>query len=274
MLEFTIDQEKCTKCGECVADCPRSIIELEPEFPRIKDGGEEECIRCQHCLAICKPGALSILGTSPEDCLPLDGALPTPEQMEALVRGRRSTRRYKKENVAPETVEWLMDMLAHAPTGVNNRRLLFTLVDDTETMDKIREEAFEGIRTAVQQGNLPERYAPFEQFIGAWEQGIDVPFRGAPHMIIASSPEDSPCPEADPFIALSYFELCAASKGVGTVWCGLGKYALFDIVPELGRKLGVPEDHKSVYVMLFGNPALKYHRTVKRDNTAVNRVRY
>lgn len=273
MLEFSIDQEKCIQCGECAADCPRSIIELEPELPRIVPGKEEDCIRCQHCLAICPTEALSILGTTPEDCLPLDGNLPSPEHMETLVRGRRSTRRYKRENVDPETVNWLMDMLAHAPTGVNNRQLLFTLVDNVDTMDDIRKQALEGIRRKVQAGALPERYAAFEQFVAAWDNGIDIPFRGAPHMLIVSSPESSPCPEADPFIALSYFELCGATRNIGTVWCGLGKYALFDIVPELGRTLGVPEDHKSVYVMLFGNPALEYHRTVKRENNAVNRVK-
>lgn len=272
MLQFSIDEEKCIQCGECAADCPRSIIELEPEYPRIVPGKEEDCIQCQHCLAICPTEALSILGVDPEQCPSLD-AIPGPAQMEALVRGRRSTRRYKQENVDPDTVNWLMDMLAHAPTGVNNRRLLFTLVDDVETMDTIRKEAFEGIRAKVQSEGLPDRYAVFEQFLAVWDKGIDIPFRGAPHMLIVSSPDDSPCPEADPYIALSYFELCATSKGLGTVWCGLGKYALFDIVPNLGHKLGVPEDHKSVYVMLFGNPDIEYHRGVKRENTAVNRVK-
>lgn len=46
----------------------------------------------------------------------------------------------------------------------------------------------------------------FAKFIAPYDQGRYIIFRHAPHMIIASSPKDAVTPEADPFIALSYFE--------------------------------------------------------------------
>ncbi|CAG36085.1 nitroreductase family protein [Desulfotalea psychrophila] len=274
MINFCLDQERCNKCGACAMDCPASIIEIQADFPRVFPYNEESCYQCEHCLAICPTAAISILDINPQtDCLPLKGMLPSPEQMEALVRGRRSSRHYQKKNVEKETVDWLLEMTAHAPTGVNSRSQMFTLVDDMEVMDKIRQEAMAGLKATIASGNLPEKFQYFAQIAEAWENGIDTIFRGAPHMLIISSPEDAPCPEADPFIALSYFELCAATKNIGTLWCGLAKYTLFDILPELGRKIGVPENHKSVYIMLFGKTKLKYARTVQRKNRAINRVR-
>jgi nitroreductase len=100
------------------------------------------------------------------------------------------------------------------------------------------------------------------------EQGLDPIFRGAPHLLIASAAEGVPTREADVFIALSYFELLAASAGLGTTWCGLGKWAMVDLAPQLLRSVGVPENHDVVYLMLFGKPDVQYYRTVQRDADA------
>ena len=87
-LQFTIDQELCTQCGACVDDCPFHIIELAPDFPALNPARAHHCIRCQHCLAVCPTGALSILGLSPADSLPLPESLPAANQVAALIRGR------------------------------------------------------------------------------------------------------------------------------------------------------------------------------------------
>ena len=78
-LQFTIDRELCTQCGACVDDCPFHIIELTPDYPALNPARAHHCIRCQHCLAVCPTGALSILGLSPADSLPLPESLPAPD---------------------------------------------------------------------------------------------------------------------------------------------------------------------------------------------------
>ena len=90
--------------------------------------------------------------------------------------------------------------------------------------------------------------------------------------MVVSSPEAGPSPQADTIIALSYFELMAFSLGLGTVWDGLAKWALTAILPEMIEKLGVPKDHLVGYMMAFGWPAIKYHRTVQRGDAQVNLV--
>jgi ferredoxin len=61
MSLFTIDPEKCNRCGMCVLECPARIITArEPKsVPVLVEGGEERCIICGHCVAVCAPGAFA-----------------------------------------------------------------------------------------------------------------------------------------------------------------------------------------------------------------------
>ena len=51
MLDFTVNQQNCTRCCECVADCPARIIAMQKgSFPSIAPEKEATCYRRQHCL--------------------------------------------------------------------------------------------------------------------------------------------------------------------------------------------------------------------------------
>jgi hypothetical protein len=80
-------------------------------------------------------------------------------------------------------------------------------------------------------------------------------------------------PDADALIAMSYFELLAASMGIGTLWNAMIRWAISEISTDMYQRLGIPADHVKGYVLLFGKPAVQYHRTVQRDEVQVNRVR-
>ena len=108
MIDFTIDRQLCTKCGECVADCPARIIDMTDDGPAITPENETGCYRCQHCLTICPAGAVSIFGLRAEDSVPLSGNLPDAGHVEILMKGRRSVRRYKEENLEPEVLQRLL----------------------------------------------------------------------------------------------------------------------------------------------------------------------
>lgn len=273
-MEFTIDQEKCTKCGECANDCPYDVIELSPEYPVIVADREDKCIKCQHCFAICPTGALSIFGKDPEKSIPLKGNLPDVAAMECLIKGRRTVRRYKDEPVEKDIITHMIDVVSNCPTGINNQQLLFTIIDDAAVMKKMRHEVMEGIREALMTDNLPPGLEFFNGLLQAWDDGKDIIFRGAPHMLIVSTPADGPSPEQDTLIAMSYFELLAQSMGLGTVWNGFATWAINSIVMDMKEKLGIPESHLLGYTMVFGKPAVRYHRTVQRGRANVNRVQW
>jgi nitroreductase/NAD-dependent dihydropyrimidine dehydrogenase PreA subunit len=266
MLNFTVNAETCTRCGECALDCPVRIIEQPGEgVPYIKPEEEDDCMRCQHCLAVCPVGAISILGRNPEQSLPLDPAkLPTLEQMGLLVRGRRTCRRYLDVNVDPDLLSGILAHLCHAPTGVNRQELTFRVIDDKEDMRKIRETTLNSVLAAREAGTLPEGAAYLHSVASRfYSKKLDILFRGAPHALIISAPADAPCPEQDVTLALAYFELMANSAGLGTVWWGLLKMAL-GALPELKPLFGIPDGHV-YYAMLFGVPAFRYQRTTQRD---------
>jgi nitroreductase/NAD-dependent dihydropyrimidine dehydrogenase PreA subunit len=272
MSIFVVDEERCNRCGDCVSDCPARIIALGDDGPpAIAAEKEQHCIRCQHCLAICPSAAVAIDGHRPEDSRALLAeALPSLDQVDLLVRGRRSARQYRRENVEPALIERLLDAMACAPTGSNVRQLTFTLIRDRAVLDVLRRRVISGLAVAVAAGGLSERTAFLAAgFIKADSEGRDVIFRGAPHLLLVSTPTGTSSPQQDVSIALTTFDLLAQSAGLGTVWCGYLR-RVFEEIPELKDWVGLARDDV-YYPLLFGYPAVRYARTVERRGSATIR---
>jgi len=272
LFNFRVDEKLCIQCGECAADCPAGVIHME-EFPVFdEDGG---CYRCQHCLAVCPSGAISILGKDPEASQLLAGTFPAPAQMSALIKGRRSVRRYRDDDVDAALIDELLDVAGYAPTGVNSQSVLFTVVKERTVMDSLRREVFERLGELKDSGGLPDDGLVGRYMGGAvkgWrEEGRDIVFRGAPHLLITSAPKAAPCPAQDTLIALTTFQMIAHAHGLGTVWDGIFMMVL-GFCPDLTGRLGIPADHVVGYAMVFGWPAVEYHRTVQRGPAQVNVV--
>lgn len=273
MLDFKVNQQTCVKCGQCVADCPAIIISMKEDGPFIAPENEATCYRCQHCFTICPTGSISIFGLDPKRSIPMTGNLPTADQMELLIKGRRAIRQYKPENLERELLQRLLDVASHAPTGRNDRQIRFTVVDDREKLVKLREELMNGLGRIVREKALPEGLDFFIDIYKAWdEQGIDVLFRDAPHLLITSAPSDIATPAQDCLIAMTTFEMFAQALGVGTVWDGLAKLAISDLMPEFRIRLGIPENHVFGYAMAFGKPSIRYARTAQRCTAQIHLI--
>jgi nitroreductase/NAD-dependent dihydropyrimidine dehydrogenase PreA subunit len=272
MIDFIIDESKCIKCGLCVRDCPIKIIEMEDGVPFVREENEAKCMACQHCLAVCPKGALGIFGIEPESCVSIKESA-TAEQVDALIRNRRTVRQFKQKNVDQDRLERLIATSANAPTGKNTRTVQLHIIDDIDHMNAFREKVYSHIELLDKEGKLSEKWAFFRLAAKGYRNGQDLIFRGAPHLVVASLPEDGPCPDADGIITLSYMELMASSMGIGTVWLGFLMYT-FMLAPELKDLLKIPEGHRVAYAMLLGDPAVKYHRGVVRDQITVDRVSF
>ncbi|MFC1977016.1 4Fe-4S binding protein [Chloroflexota bacterium] len=48
-------EDRCTKCGDCVLNCPSQALTVEPEF-----GITDECIACYCCVELCSEGVLEV----------------------------------------------------------------------------------------------------------------------------------------------------------------------------------------------------------------------
>jgi ferredoxin/nitroreductase len=266
-LNFTVVAEKCIQCDACVRDCPRHIITLIENQPVVVP--EKGCLQCQHCLAVCPTGAISIFGLKPEDSFPLTvETLPTFQQMKTLVRGRRSVRQFRNENVSRKLIDELLTDTAHAPTGCNDCDLTFTVVDDRKVLNTLLEQLVKLLEDKYAAGvTVPEfLWSSVEAYR---KNGTDEFFRGAPHLLVISAGKKAHTPQEDIVLTLANFELLAQSAGLGTTWCGMLKFSI-DVVPEFLANLGLEHDC-NFYAMMFGYPAVHYARTVQRDHAAVLR---
>jgi Fe-S-cluster-containing hydrogenase component 2 len=132
---IAIDQEKCTKCGNCAAACPRNLLELKDQrcsgFPFPITGASEACINCGHCLVVCSHDALSHRTMSPDQCPRLqEEKFPDSHQVEHLLRNRRSFRDYQDKPVERELLEKLIDTARYAPSGHNSQPVHWLIIYD------------------------------------------------------------------------------------------------------------------------------------------------
>ncbi len=274
MLDFEINKQNCTRCGLCVADCPARIISIsEDGYPAIAIEKEVVCYKCQHCLAICPTGSVSILGLDPASSTILTGGYPDPDKLETLIKGRRSVRRYKDENLDPALLQKLLEVAWHAPTGVNSRQVRFTVLDSKDKVAQLRDAVMTGLGRMVKENTMPKGMGSYANFLRIWENhNIDILFRSAPHLLIASAPLSVATPDPDCLIALTYFELFAQANGVGTLWNGLAKKAINDLLPGTRHLLDIPDDHLVGYVMVFGYPDVHFTRTVQHRPALIHRA--
>lgn len=263
---FSVRRDACIRCNACIDDCPRHIIEYRDHYPDILAHNEGLCIGCQHCLAVCPTGAVSVLGLRAEDSLPLaEAPAVAPDALSRFVRGRRTLRQYREEDVQRPLIDTLLADTAHAPTGGNTCDLTFTVVDKRTALSRLLKALIDGLEASI--AEKPELPDFIRQATEAYRQSnADEIFRGAPHLLIASAGEKAYCGDADVVIALSYFELLAQSHSLGTTWCDFLKFIL-DARPELGRLFGI-DTGRPYRAMLFGWPAIHYARTVQRDTAA------
>lgn len=265
-LNFKVDKEKCLKCGLCIKNCTSK--NLKPDNDGVPYSKKNSCLGCQQCMAICPACAISVFDKSPENSVKNEN-LPTSEQMEILIKTRRSCRLFKHENISPKIMEKLKNILNWTPTGCNFKDLHFTVVEDYNKMDSIKERIYKKLKFLI-------KYLPIKGRLNAYKNAIlsgqDMIFRNAPHMIIVSVNKKAPCKNIDPTIALSYFELYAHTLNIGTLWCGLA-FGTLPLRKDVMKELQIPKTHKMAYVMLFGYPDVNFKRGIQPEKYNMTEIK-
>lgn len=117
----SIDTAKCTVCGLCAEICPSFTLKLADGEITVDEGTEFGCIGCGQCMAVCPVSAVAVTGRelSPDDVLPLPprAARATPEQLEGLLRARRSVRHFSDSEIEPKVLGQILEMASSAPMG-------------------------------------------------------------------------------------------------------------------------------------------------------------
>lgn len=260
--QFRVDYEKCIKCGLCIDNCPTKALICD-EYKSPKMDKPKNCMQCQHCLAICPGGAISIMGKNPDNSAQIRPI--NDEDVLNLIQSRRSIRKYKQENVDKETIQKLKDMLNYSPTGKNNHKLHFSFIENIDVMNDFRAKVNTKLVNFLNKKPLKflsEKFGSLSKMKDKILSGEDIIFRNAPHLVVVSAPINSPCPNQDGIIALSYFELYANSLNLGTCWCGYA-YRIIKMFAEFSEYLQIPDGYMPIYVMLFGYKDIEYKRTIQ-----------
>ena len=265
---ITVDAGMCMRCGMCIKDCIVQCLEFDADkIPRYVEGGKDMCVACQHCMAICPKGALSFGNKNPY-ASEVTG-YGNSEDLLRLIKSRRSFRFFKEQDVPPEKLSKIVDMLAYPPKGGNADSLHFSIVATAEKMRAIAKFTYDTIQAV-------ENPSPvIESCLNCYNNGIDFLYRGAAALVAVSvdnSKVIAGCENADPIIALSYLDLYAQSLGLGTLWTD-ATVSLMKELPEVRVLLEIPDECELNYVMLLGLPAVNYRRTVQREPANVTMIR-
>ncbi len=266
MSIFTIDEDKCTHCGICVHACPTQVIECisKEALPSLILGAAPFCIECGHCVTICPTRALTHKAIDPDDCDIIDKKLiPEAKNIAQFLKSRRSIRAFKDKPVDRETLTDLIDLARYAPTGSNKQEVHWTVFDDK---NKIKDLSALVIDWAGQMAKIiPDEISArkMERLTEAWALGKDKILNDTPALILVHGQEDLPLIQTDCIIALTYLELYAASKGLGTCWGGYFTGAA-NFHKPLIDKLDLTQNHKCFGAIMIGYPLYKYKLIPKR----------
>ncbi len=225
----------------------------------------EECWLCGHCVAVCPHGALSHILVPLESCQPIRKELfISEEQAVQFLRSRRSIRAFFKDRpVEKETIQKLIEIARYAPTGGNSQMVEWTVFTDKEKIKELSGLTVDWMRSALRK-DPQSAYAPYlPMVVAVWDAGYDIVLKNAPALVVASAPEQDPNGVVDVTLALSYLELAAVAKGLGTCWAGFVQGAMFSS-PQMRKEMGIPEDHPHHYPMMLGYPKPKYFRLPER----------
>lgn len=274
MSLFAVDEKKCARTGICVAECPAKIIEMKDDgsVPTPVEGAEDICITCGHCVAVCPHGAISLSSMKVEDCPPIRKDLRlSVEQVEQLLRSRRSIRTYQEKEVERDVLKKVIDLGRYAPSGSNSQQVQWLMYYSRDKVHELTDKAIDWMRYLVSKKEpIAEQYR-MARIIEGWENGVDIITRGAPGLIVTHAPKDYAVAQIDSAIALTYVDLAAPTFGLGTCWAGFFMIAA-SYWPPLQRALALPEGHATYGAMMIGYPMYKYQRLPLRNEPKVTWV--
>jgi nitroreductase/NAD-dependent dihydropyrimidine dehydrogenase PreA subunit len=250
-----IDEENCSRCGQCIIECGRGYFSKSEDGKIIFNENLITCNLCGHCIAVCKDEAIITENLQETTVVENPTELVPYENLLSLMKNKRSIRRYKKQKIPKEILEKVFAAIRAAPSASNSRSWMFTVLTEEEKIKAISDAT---ISAMYQYMGFPSAEKAIKFFES---QKRDPIFYNAPAVIFVSNQKGMGMPATDTAIAITYGQLAAETLGLGTCWIGMVQGAIpankkiLEIAGVTGRVNGV---------MIIGYPAIKYHKTAPR----------
>ncbi|MFW9971384.1 MAG: nitroreductase family protein [Candidatus Odinarchaeota archaeon] len=246
-----IDINRCSLCKCCIKECPRGNYGFISEEKKIFFDSSQNCILCGHCIAVCPEEAIIYTDMYDQalEFKELNISISN-EELNQLLRLKRSIRQYKNKQIPKEIIEKIIDCMKCAPTAMNKRSLECLVISSVYKINELIDSIIEAIEDEVEH----------EEYIKKREEGIDPFFHNAPHILIFHS--DNKWDSTNATIAITYGMLYAAALDLGSCWIG-GVQVFLNANKEIKKRvLGIVDEIFGI--MIIGIPEVRYYRAPPR----------
>ncbi|MFA5725910.1 MAG: nitroreductase family protein [Candidatus Omnitrophota bacterium] len=271
MIAIKVDKSTCKGDGKCVEICPAKVLRMNEKehVPEFIPGGPELCINCGHCFAFCPVGSLELSTMKVKDSMRLDHAkLPTQEQVELLLKARRSMRAYKDEPVAKESIEKLLDIARYAPSGINRQPVNWLVINNKEKVHALGVSIVNWMEELLKTKSPLAESLHFDRLVESWKDGEDRICRSAPCVVIAYGLKDDPMVPQSCTISATYLELAAFGFGLGACWAGYVQMAV-NMSENAGKLIGLSRRATAGAAMMLGYSKYRYSRIPSRNTAKI-----
>lgn len=236
---------------------------------------------CGHCAAVCPSGAVQG-SVAPDHIQPARPQLrPSPEQLEELLRSRRSVRRFADRPVARELLQRVAQMAATAPSAHNNRSTALTVVQDrgllaevarftAESMARVVRLASSRLTRPLMKAVLRRRMSWIDEMLPAmrvvlarWASGHDAILYRAPAAVVFHGEPRFVLADVNAQLALQNAALAVEALGLGSFYCGF-VLAMAERDRRIGQALKLPPRHRILGMLAVGHPTVPFERNVVR----------
>lgn len=160
----------------------------------------------------------------------------------AVIRNRRSIRRFRPEQIADHELEMIVESALFAPSAMNAQQWHFTLIQDKRTLER---------RATIMRENMLKSGHEFT--VRRASDPSFSPFYNARTLILISADAKDKLGQFDCAAAAQNIALAAESLGVGLCIIAMSSI-LFesDEGVELARSVGVPDGYVHVCTVALG----------------------
>lgn len=269
--KFKCDENKCIRCGICTRVCPKGLIHFSNETPVMDKDVSARCNNCGQCVAFCPTGAARQVFSEGMHLSPAwDFSAESTPDLLSFLKSRRSYRTYQPTPVKHETLVNILETANYAPSGGNNRKLRWIVLEDPSKTRELAEKISVWFdKEARYHPVYGKRYA-IDSILERYRAGKDVILRGAPHVAFAVGPSNHVWGPVDAGIALIYFNLACEANDIGCCFAG---YATRAAESEDVRKfLGIQEGETVWCAICFGNKTLHAVRIPNRGKVPLTLI--